>query len=145
MAELARDFHGAAAMAAHALISPVFWLAAAGVFAAWFCYLGRPDVPAAIKAACGPLYTLLENKYYFDRFNECVIAGGARLLGRGLWKGGDAGIIDGLIVGGSVRIVGWTALLTRLLQSGHIYSYAFMMILGLCVLLTLTRWLLPSV
>ena len=71
---------------------------------------------------------------------KIVVAGGARLLGRGLWKGGDAGIIDGLIVGGAVRIVGWTAVLVRLFQSGHIYQYAFTMIFGVCALLTF--WLL---
>ena len=95
-----------------------------------------------IQAACGPLHTLLENKYYFDEFNERVLAAGARLLGRGLWKGGDAGFIDGLIVGGSVRVVGSIALLVRLFQSGHIYHYAFTMIFGVCVLLTF--WLLSA-
>jgi NADH-quinone oxidoreductase subunit L len=142
MEELARDFHGPLAMAAHALTSPVFWLAAGGVVSAWFLYLKRPSLPAAIRAACGPLYTLLENKYYFDRFNERVLAAGARLLGRGLWRGGDAGVIDGLIVGGSVRVVGSIALLVRLFQSGHIYHYAFTMIFGVCVLLTF--WLLSA-
>ena len=142
MEELTHDFHGAFAMATHALTSPVLWLAVAGVVSSWFFYLKRPGIPAAIKAACGPIYTLLENKYYFDKFNELVIAGGALLFGRGLWKGGDAGIIDGLIVGGSVRVVGWIAMLVRLFQSGHIYHYAFTMIFGVCALLTF--WLLRA-
>ena len=142
MEELTHDFHGAFAMATHALTSPVLWLAVAGVVSSWFFYLKRPGIPAAIKAACGPIYTVLENKYYFDKFNELVIAGGARLFGRGLWKGGDAGIIDGLIVGGSVRVVGWIAMLVRLFQSGHIYHYAFTMIFGVCALLTF--WLLRA-
>jgi NADH-quinone oxidoreductase subunit L len=85
MAELTREFHGALAMTTHALVSPVFWLAVAGVASAWFLYLKQPSLPAAIKAACEPLYTVLENKYYFDAFNERVLAAGARLLGRGLW------------------------------------------------------------
>jgi NADH-quinone oxidoreductase subunit L len=136
MAEWTGDFHGALAMGGHALTSPVFWLAVAGVVSAWFFYLRRPDIPATIRAACGPVYTVLENKYYFDWFNEQVLARGARLLGRGLWKGGDAGLIDGLIVNGSVRVVGWIAVLTRLFQSGHIYHYAFTMIFGVGALLT---------
>jgi NADH-quinone oxidoreductase subunit L len=144
MQTMAREFHGALAMAAHSLVSPVFWLAAAGVAAAWFCYLKRPGIPAAIKAACGPLNALLENKYYFDAFNERALAGGARLIGRALWKGGDAGIIDGLIVGGCVRLVGLVSALARLIQSGHVYQYAFTMIFGLCALLTLTLWFLDS-
>jgi NADH-quinone oxidoreductase subunit L len=141
MQELTGDFHGVLVMAIHAVSGPVFWLAAAGVLSAWFFYLKQPGIPAAIKAACGPIHTLLENKYYFDWFNERVIAGGVRLLGRGLWKGGDAGIIDGLIVNGSVRVVGWISALARLFQSGHIYHYAFTMILGVGVLLTLSIWL----
>ena len=147
METMAREFHGALAMVPHALGLPVLWLAAAGVAAAWFFYLQRPGIPAAIQAACGPLrtlLTLLENKYYFDTFNERVIAGGARLLGRTLWKGGDAGIIDGLIVGGATRLVGLIAALSRLFQSGHLYQYAFTMIFGVCALLTLTLWLLAS-
>jgi NADH-quinone oxidoreductase subunit L len=64
-------------------------------------------------------------------------AGGARLLGRGLWKGGDAGLIDGIIVNGSTHLVGWFATLARLFQTGHIYHYAFTMIIGVFVLMTL--------
>ncbi len=140
MEELAHHFHGAAAMALHAVQTPVFWLALAGVALAWFFYLKRPDIPAKIKTASGPLYALLENKYYFDKFNEVFIAGGARLLGQGLWKGGDAGVIDGLIVGGSVRLVGWLATMARFFQSGHIYHYAFTMIFGVGALLTYWLW-----
>jgi NADH-quinone oxidoreductase subunit L len=142
MEELAQEFRGAFAMAAHALGSPVFWLAFSGVALSWIFYLKRPDIPAAIKLACGPIYTVLENKYYFDKFNEVFFAGGARLLGRGLWKGGDAGVIDGLIVGGAVRLVGGVAMLVRFFQSGHIYHYAFTMIFGVCALLSF--WLLRA-
>ena len=137
MEELAHEFHGAFAMAVHAATSPVFWLALSGVVLAWFFYLKRPDIPAAMKNAFAPLYTLLDNKYYFDRFNEIVFAGGARLLGKGLWKGGDVGVIDGLFVGGAVRLVGLVTVLARLFQSGHIYQYAFTMIFGVCALLSI--------
>jgi NADH-quinone oxidoreductase subunit L len=142
MEEMASEFHGAFAMAMHAATSPVFWLALAGVVLSWFFYLKRPAIPAAIKAASGPIYTVLENKYYFDKFNEIVVAGGARLLGKGLWKGGDQGVIDGLIVGGAVRVVGLIAMLVRFFQSGHIYHYAFTMIFGVCALLSF--WLLRA-
>ena len=140
--ELAAEFHGAAAMALHAVQTSVFWLAAAGVALSWFFYLKRPDIPEKIKTTFAPIYTVLENKYYFDKFNELVIAGGARLLGRGLWKGGDVGVIDGLIVGGSVRVVGLIAMVVRLFQSGHIYHYAFTMIIGVFALLSF--WLLRA-
>ncbi len=135
--ELAHHFHGAFAMATHAVTTAVFWLAFLGVALAWFLYLKRPDIPETIKARCGFLYTLLDNKYYFDKFNDVFFAGGARLLGRGLWKGGDAGLIDGIIVNGSVHLVGWFATLVRLFQTGHIYHYAFTMIIGVFVLMTL--------
>jgi NADH-quinone oxidoreductase subunit L len=137
MHELAQHFHGAVGMATHALSTAPFWLALSGVVLAWFFYLKRPDIPAAIKARAGFLYTLLDNKYYFDRINEAVFAGGARLLGKGLWRGGDVAVIDGLFVNGSARVVGWVARLVRFFQTGHIYSYAFTMIIGLFVLLTL--------
>ena len=135
--ELAHHFHGAFAMATHAVTTAVFWLALSGVVAAWYLYMKRPDIPVAIKARFGALYTLLDNKYYFDKFNEVVFAGGARLLGRGLWKGGDAGVIDGMIVNGAVRLVSWFATLARFFQTGHIYHYAFTMIIGVFVLMTL--------
>jgi NADH-quinone oxidoreductase subunit L len=137
MEELAHHFHGAAAMAMHAVTTAVFWLAVSGVALSWFFYIKRPDIPAAIKVRVEPLYTLLENKYYFDKFNEVVFAGGARLLGKGLWKGGDVGLIDGIIVNGSARLVGLVANMVRLFQSGHIYHYAFTMIIGVFALLTL--------
>ena len=127
-------------MALHAVQTPVFWLAAGGVGGAWLFYLKWPDIPERIKSTLAPVYRVLENKYYFDKFNELVIAGGARLLGRGLWKGGDVGVIDGLIVGGSVRVVGLLATVVRLFQSGHIYHYAFTMIIGVFALLSF--WLL---
>ena len=140
--QLAHHFLGAFGMATHAIATPVFWLAVAGVVSSWFFYLKRPEIPAAIKSACAPIYTVLENKYYFDRFNEMVLSRGARLIGKVLWKGGDAGVIDGMIVGGSVRLVGLIAALVRVFQSGHIYHYAFTMIFGVCALLSF--WLLRA-
>jgi len=95
-----------------------------------------PSIPAAIMRTFKPIHTLLENKYYFDRFNELVFAGGARLLGRGLWKFGDQAVIDGMVVNGSAKFVGFIAQLSRLFQSGHIYQYAFSMIFGVVILLT---------
>ncbi|MFZ2855463.1 MAG: NADH-quinone oxidoreductase subunit L [Rhodocyclaceae bacterium] len=136
MEELHHHFHGAVAMATHAVTTAPFWLAFSGVALSWFFYIKRPDIPAAIKARVEPIYTLLENKYYFDKFNEAVFAGGARLLGKGLWKGGDVAVIDGVFVNGSARLVGWMATIVRLFQSGHIYHYAFTMIFGVCALLT---------
>ena len=135
MGALLREHHGAVGMALHAFSTAPFWLAVAGVVTAWFFYLVKPEIPAAIKARVMPLYKLLDNKYYLDRFNEIVFAGGARLLGRGLWKGGDVGLIDGL-VNGSARLVGFIARVTRFLQTGHLYQYAFVMIVAVWFAIT---------
>jgi NADH-quinone oxidoreductase subunit L len=136
MEELREAFHGWVAMGMHAFTTPVFWLALAGVVVSWFFYLKRPDIPAAIKQRFHGVYTLLENKYYMDKFNDAFFGAGARLIGNGLWKGGDLGLIDG-IVNGSARLAGWTAGYVRKLQTGYLYYYAFSMIVGLVVLLTL--------
>ncbi|NHC06107.1 NADH-quinone oxidoreductase subunit L [Azonexus fungiphilus] len=130
-------FHGAAAMGLHAFSTPPFYLALSGVVLSWFFYMKRPDIPAAIQRRFAAVNTLLENKYYFDKINEFVFAGGARVLGKALWRGGDVGIIDGLIVNGSARLVGWVATVSRMFQTGYVYHYAFTMIIGLLVLMTL--------
>ncbi|MEQ5841708.1 NADH-quinone oxidoreductase subunit L [Paraburkholderia acidicola] len=134
--EMAEEFHGWAEMGVHSVQGLPVWLALAGVVVAWFLYLKRPDLPAVVKRAFGPIYTLLDNKYYMDKINEVVFAKGAVAIGRGLWKEGDVVVIDGL-VNGSARFVGWFAGVIRFLQSGYIYHYAFAMIIGMLGLLTL--------
>jgi NADH-quinone oxidoreductase subunit L len=139
MEELKNDFHGAGAMALHALGSLPFWLALAGVVTAWLFYLKMPSIPAALDRNLKPLRKLLENKYYMDWFNENVLAAGARALGTGLWKGGDVAVIDGGI-NGSARAIGWLAGVVRLVQTGHLYWYALVMLLGLFALMTWRLW-----
>ncbi len=137
VARMAEEFHGALAMVTHGMMSPPFWLALAGAATAWYLYIVRPGLPAVIKEKSGVLARILEEKYGFDRFNDWFFAGGTRLVGRGLWKAGDQALIDGLAVNGSARLVGWIASIVRLFQSGYIYQYAFSMIIGVFVLLTL--------
>ena len=139
MTELAEGFHGAAAMALHGLMTLPFWLALAGVVTAWWFYLKQPSVPAAIGRALGPVVRVLENKYYLDWFNEHVLAKGARVLGTGLWKGGDQAVIDGAI-NGSARGVGGLAAVVRQWQTGRLYTYALVMLLGIFGLLTWRLW-----
>jgi len=127
---LAEEFHGAGAMAVHALSSAPFWLALAGVVSSYYCYMVNRKVPAWFHKNFHALYTLLDNKYYMDKFNEVVFAGGARLLGGGLWNVADKSMIDNFIVNGSARVVGSLSRLVRLIQTGYIYHYAFVMILG---------------
>jgi NADH-quinone oxidoreductase subunit L len=139
MAELAKLFHGPFAMATHSLSTLPLWLAVAGVALAWLFYLKAPAIPAAFDRALKPLRTVLENKYYMDWFNEAVLARGARLLGLGLWKGGDVAVIDGAI-NGSARGVGLLAGLVRQVQTGHLYWYALVMLLGIFGFMTWRLW-----
>jgi NADH-quinone oxidoreductase subunit L len=141
MEELAHAFHGPVAMAVHALSSAPFWLALAGVVLSWYMYMINPALPAALARIFKPLVVILENKYYLDWFNENVLARGARALGTGLWKVGDRALIDGLLVNGSWKLVGWVSGQVRKFQSGYLYHYALVMILGIFVLMTYFVWL----
>ncbi len=140
MQELGKIFHGPVQMATHALTTAPFWLAVAGVACAYYMYMVNPALPAAIQARVQPIYTLLENKYYMDWFNENVLARGARALGTGLWKGGDQAIIDGALVNGSWKLVRLVSTVVRHFQSGYLYHYALTMILGVFVLMTYFAW-----
>jgi NADH-quinone oxidoreductase subunit L len=140
LAEMREEFHGATAMALHSFLSLPFMLALAGVASSWFFYMKRPDIPAAIKHRFEGIYTLLDNKYYFDRFNDWFFAGGARGASRFLWKFGDVNLIDGVMVNGTARLVGRFSNVLRNMQSGYIYHYAFSMIIGVFVLLTIRTW-----
>lgn len=136
MHELHEEWHGWVAFGMHAFQTLPFWLVVAGAVIAWYCYLINPKVPAAIKSSLSGVNKILENKYFVDWINEQIIARGARCLGRGLWQTGDRGLIDGLLVNGSARVVGWVSAISRHLQSGFIYHYAFAMIIGIMALVT---------
>jgi len=143
MEELAKDFNeagGALGMGLHAFTSVPFLLALAGVVLSYVMYIVKPSLAVSVGKVFAPITKILENKYYFDWFNENVLAAGARLLGRGLWKGGDQGLIDGLAVNGSARLVGVVAGVVRLVQTGHLYWYALVMILGVFGLMTWQLW-----
>jgi NADH-quinone oxidoreductase subunit L len=140
LVEMREEFHGAFAMALHALVSLPFWLALAGAGSAWFMYMKRPDIPATIKQKFSVIYTLLDNKYYFDRFNDWFFAGGARGASRLLWKFGDVKLIDGFFVNGSAKVVGMFSGVLRGFQTGYVYHYAFWMIIGVSALLTVRTW-----
>jgi NADH-quinone oxidoreductase subunit L len=137
MHTLAHHFHDAFEMGMEAFLSLPFWLALSGVALSWFFYMKRPDIPEAIKQRFHGIYRILDNKYGFDAFNEKFFAGGSRFLGTQLWKIGDVTIIDGFFVNGTARVIGAFSTVIRHLQSGLIYHYAFAMIIGVFVLLTL--------
>ena len=140
MQHMKTEFHGAMAMVSHSLTSPVLYLAIAGVVAAWFLYVAKPNLPAKIQAAFKPVYTLLDNKYYLDTIYFNVFARGARVLGNLFWKVGDTLIIDNGIVNGSAKFVGAVAAQVRKAQTGFIYTYAAVMVFGLLVMVAAFFW-----
>ena len=141
MAKFAEIFHGPLAMVSHALHTLPLYLALGGAVTAWYMYLINPAVPAAIGRALKPIVTVLENKYYLDWFNENVLAKGARGLGIGLWKGGDRVLIEGGVVNASWKLVGWVSSLVRQAQTGYLYHYALVMIVGVLLFMTYFVWL----
>ncbi len=140
LAHLGEEFHGPAAFLLHGLNSPAVWLDAAGVFCAWYLYLKRPALAGQLREALSPIYKVLQNNYYFDAFNQKVLAAGSRGIGNVLWRVGDVTLIDGAAVNGTARLVGWVANAARALQSGYLYHYAFVTIIGLAALLAWLIW-----
>jgi len=128
--------HNAFGMAVHSLMSLPLLLAASGVAVAWFFYMKRPDIPAAIQAKFSTINAILENKYGFDSFNDRVFAAGSRFIGNKLWQIGDVSIIDGAMVNGTANLIGKLSGIVRKLQTGLIYHYAFAMIIGVFLMLT---------
>jgi NADH-quinone oxidoreductase subunit L len=137
LAQMGKDFHGILGMIAHGFTAPPLWLAIAGLVAAWYFYLVRPDLPGVVRERFKIIYTILDRKYGFDEAYQFLFGDGAVRFGTGLWKAGDVAVIDGVMINGSARAVGWIATLVRTLQSGFIYHYAFAMIIGVLVLLTM--------
>src|SRR5467141_1765142 len=135
------EFHGLLAFMAHGFVALPFWLALAGIATAWYLYSRRTDLPRRSAMQLGPLYAIVARKYGFDELYAWLFAGGARAIGRGLWRGGDLAIIDGLLVNGSARLTGWFSGVVSLLQSGMIYRYASVMLTGVVIL---ALWFLKS-
>jgi len=128
------EFHGVLAYTLHGLVSLPFWLGILGICTAWFLYIKRPGFAKRIAMELGPLYAIVERKYGFDELYAWLFAGGARGLGKGFWRGGDVTVIDGLMVNGSARVVGWFSSVVRLLQTGLLNQYAVTMLFGVMIL-----------
>jgi len=139
IAVLTEEFHGAMNMAIHGLTSLPFLLAMLGVGLSYYLYVINPALPAKLRNQFSGIVTILEEKYYFDRFNDFFFAGGARKLGEGLFRYGDRAIIDGAMVNGSAKGVAMLSGVMRHLQTGYVYHYAFVMVAGVLAFLT---WLL---
>jgi NADH-quinone oxidoreductase subunit L len=136
LAEHTENYHGVLSFMLHGLTALPFWLAMAGIATAYYLYMMRPDIPGKLQQRFNWLYSILDNKYGFDSFNQTVFAGGARSFGNLLWQVGDRLLIDGFIVNGAAKTIGFTSKVVRHVQSGYLYHYAFAMIIGLYLLLT---------
>ena len=143
MADLKENIHDWAAMALHGFTAKPFWLALAGVVVAGVFYLAKPEIPAKIMTYSKKfgIYQVLEGKYGVDWVYENVFARGARVLGTVFWKVGDQAIIDGAIVNGSWKLMAKFGQWMRSFQTGYLYQYALVMILGIFALMTYFVWL----
>ena len=137
LARLGESYRGEAAFIGHAFATPPLYLALAGVACAWYFYMVRPDLPALCARRLAPVHSVLVHKYGFDLLYEEVLARIGRGLGSLFWRIGDRILIDGMLVNGSARVVGWFSSLIRQLQTGFLYTYAFAMIIGLVALMSL--------
>nr|VFJ45561.1 MAG: NADH-quinone oxidoreductase subunit L [Candidatus Kentron sp. FM]VFJ45649.1 MAG: NADH-quinone oxidoreductase subunit L [Candidatus Kentron sp. FM]VFK06823.1 MAG: NADH-quinone oxidoreductase subunit L [Candidatus Kentron sp. FM] len=135
LGEMGKGFHDVAGFVVHGLMAWPFLLAMSGVVLAWFFYLKRPDIPETIARWLRVFHWTLLNNYGFDALYQRLFAGGTRGMGSLLWRVGDMGLIDGLLVNGSARAVGRTSGIVRHVQTGLLYHYAFAMIIGVLLLL----------
>ncbi len=133
---LGEEYHGPMQFISHAFHAPAVYIAAIGVLTAFLFYIIAPSIPAFLDSKLGFLRRILDNKYGFDDFNQAVFARGSVALGRQLWEKGDMKIIDGALVNGTANGVGLLAGISRNIQSGMLFHYAFAMILGLLAMLT---------
>jgi NADH-quinone oxidoreductase subunit L len=135
LGHIGEEFHGPGAFVLHAMQAAPVYLALLGVLAAWYLYIKRPDLPGKIADKFSAIYKLLCHKFYFDEIYQALFASGSRNLGTALWRVGDVGLIDGALVNGSARVVGWMSGVFRRVQTGYLYHYAFAMIIGVSALL----------
>lgn len=107
-----------------------------GIALAYFMYMVRPDVPAALAARFRFVYELLLNKWYVDDLYEHVVIGPYKVLAAFLWQTGDARIIDGVPNGLASLTEGGSGQAVRL-QTGSLAAYAFSMVIGVVVLVAI--------
>jgi len=135
LGEIGKEFDGSMAMALHGFTQLPFFLVLAAFIITTYIYLFNPSVADKLKSAFKPVWTILDRKYWVDDIYFGIFARGGVALGRMFWKGGDAAVIDGVLIDGSASTIQRIASGVRRLQSGYLYHYAFAMILGLILLL----------
>jgi NADH-quinone oxidoreductase subunit L len=129
--QIAMDFRGANLMALDAGKTWAFWLSMAGIVTAWVCVAYIPSLSTMFKTRFAWLYNILIKKYGLDDFNQIVFVHGLRDAGQLFYDVSDVKVIDGICVNGSGRMVRWFAQFARRMQTGFLYQYALVMILGM--------------
>ena len=119
----------------HAFSGPVIYLSFIGFITAWVCYIKMPHLPEKISNQFVMIYKMLVNKYYFDYFYENVVAKNTAKLGLVFWNFGDIKIIDDFLVNGTAIRIQKLSSISKKIQSGYIYHYALMMVIGLSLFL----------
>jgi NADH-quinone oxidoreductase subunit L len=132
---LSQEFHGAWNMALHAPFTFTFWWALAVIFTAWFFNLAKPAYAESLKKRFAFIYWIMVKKYGFDDFNQRVFVHGTRKLGNFFYIFADLKMIDGIFVNGSGKFIRWFAGFARQMQTGYVYHYALVMIIGLAIFL----------
>ncbi|MCW5589563.1 MAG: NADH-quinone oxidoreductase subunit L [Legionellales bacterium] len=128
---MSADYPGIVGMITHAVMTLPFWFAMAGILVAWIFYHQYPQLPTKVARKMEIIYLILINKYGFDYFNDVIFVRGSRRLGSFFYKVSDLIFIDGFFVNGSGRLVNRLSSMIRRLQSGYLYHYAFVMVIGL--------------
>jgi NADH-quinone oxidoreductase subunit L len=113
---------------------------AVGLISAWYAYVLHEGMGARIAAGGGLLWRFLYNKWYFDEVYDALFVRSAKLLGDLFWKGGDKALIDGLGPDGVSAAAYAVGRATGRLQTGYVYHYAFVMLLGIAGLLSYALW-----
>jgi NADH-quinone oxidoreductase subunit L len=135
LAEVGKDFHTWWQTGIEGFGQPPFWLVLAAFAITTYIYLFNLQLADKIKSALKPFWVILDRKYWVDDIYFAIFARGGVALGRMFWKGGDAAVIDGVLIDGSASTIKRIASGMRRIQSGYLYHYAFAMILGLILLM----------
>ena len=135
------DHVTAVGLMAHGFFAAPLWLALGGIVLAWIFYVRAPSLPGNVSRRLSLVYRMLNRKYGFDEFYQWLFASGGTRLGEWLWQRADVALIDGLAVNGTANMIGWFSRILKRVQTGYVYHYAFVMIIGVVVFLSWGLWL----
>ena len=107
-----------------------------GLVTAWFAYIRNTSIPGKFVEQFSFVHRFVYNKWYFDELYNVLFVKPAFWLGRQFWQRGDVGLIDRFGPNGAAWVVQRGALVAKKVQSGYLYSYALIMLLGLVAAIT---------